>query len=84
MAHLVRQSAVKYEERCLITCLAAQAFPSSFIFLWGSNYRSAPKNTKGDDAAPVASSPSVIVVALSVASLSFAMTGGAPVPPITA
>jgi len=42
------------------------------------------KNTKGDDAAPVASSPSVIVVALSVASLSFAMISGAPVPPITA
>ena len=45
---------------------------------------SAFENTKGDDAAPVASSPSVIVVALSVASLSLAITGGAPVPPIIA
>jgi len=45
---------------------------------------SAFENTKGDDAAPVASSPSVIVVALSVASLSLTMISGAPVPPTTA
>jgi hypothetical protein len=47
-------------------------------------HKGSSQNTKGDDAAPVASSPSVIVVALSVASLSLTMIGGAPVPPTTA